>query len=365
MKITLNQKNFKKGLSVVEKVISKSNALPILNNILLKTENGRLKLSATNLEIGINYILGAKIEEVGDIAVPGRILSDFINTITDEKISIITKGNILCLVSDNFKTQILGCSSKDFPIIPKIKGQSIVIIDAKRIKQSLASVADAMSLSEARPELAGVFVKILREKAIFAATDSFRLSEKTATIKSLQEASVILPRNTVTELIRICGELEGDVGLNLSDNQISFSNDDFELISRVVDGNYPDYKKIIPDKFTSRVLVGKSDLEKGVRLAGLFASNIADVKLQCQDNAVILIAKNPDKGEVETKVEALLKNEPFEVVLNYHYLLDGLKIISDEKVIIEYNGASSPLVIKPSNSELGETYLIMPLRNQG
>ena len=365
MKIIINQKNFKKSLSLVEKVVSKSSTLPILNNILLRTENGRLKLSATNLELGINYVLGAKIDEVGDIAVPGRILADFINGITDERISLATKSNVLLINSANFKTQILGSNSKDFPIIPKIKGSSLIIVNTKKLRTNLLSVADAMSLSEARPELAGVFVKIEREKTIFAATDSFRLSEKIEKNKSTQEASVILPRNTVMELIRVCGELEGDVNVNLSDNQISFSNEDFEFISRVIDGSYPDYKKIIPDKFSSRVLINKTELENGVRLAGLFSSNISDVKLQCQDSSMILIAKNPDKGEVETRVDALLKNEPFEVVVNYHYLLDGLKVLSEEKVIIEYNGSGSPLVLKPSEVELGETYLIMPLRNQG
>jgi DNA polymerase-3 subunit beta len=364
MKITVNQKNFKKSLSVVEKIVSKNTTLPILNNILLRTENGRLRLSATNLELGINYSLGAKIDEVGEIAVPGRILADFVNSIVDEKISLSTKNEVLSMSSTNFKTQILGSNSKDFPIIPKIKGTNISVLDARNLKSSLLCVSEAMSLSEARPELSGVFLRISRDSITFAATDSFRLAEKIDATKNSQEASVILPRNTVTELIRVCGEIEGAINLNATENQICFSNDDFEFVSRVVDGSYPDYKKIIPTNFLSRVLTNKSELEKGVRIAGLFSSNISDVKLQCLDDSIILAAKNSDKGEVETKVGALLKNEPFEVVVNYHYLLDGLKILNDEKVIIEFNGAGSPLVLKSGDENDGVVYLIMPLRNQ-
>jgi len=363
MKITVNQKNLKKALNLVEKVVSRNSSLPILNNILLKTENGRLKVSATNLEIGVNCIIGAKIEEVGQVAVPARIISDFIGNIMDDKVSLITKNNILSINSERYKTQILGFDAKDFPIIPKIKSKPLAVIPTKLLRNSLITVLDSVAVSETRPELAGVFMDFNNDKIVFAATDSFRLTERSVDFKNIQKQSFIIPRNTVVELIRVTGELEGDLSFNASDNQVSFSNDDFEMVSRVIDGNYPDYKKIIPEKFISRVLVNKNELDKTIRIAGLFSTNISDIKIHCSEDKIAVLAKNSDKGEIETVIDASLKNQPFDVSLNFHYLLDGLKILDTEKVIMEFTGQGSPLVIRPNDDKKDVVYLIMPLRN--
>ena len=363
MRITVNQKNLKKAFTLVEKVVSKNTSLPILNNILLKTENGRLKVSATNLEIGINYIIGAKIEEVGQIAVPARIISDFIGNILDDKVSLTTKNNILSINSERYKTQILGFDAKDFPIIPKIKTKSLASIPVKMLKNSLLTVLDSVAVSETRPELSGVFMDFNNDKIVFAATDSFRLAEKNVEFKNIQKQSFIIPRNTVVELIRAAGELEGDLSFNSSDNQVSFSNDDFEMVSRVIDGNYPDYKKVIPEKCISRVLVRKDELEKTVRLAGLFSTNISDVKISCSEGKMVVLAKNSDKGEIETLLDSTLKNQPFEVSVNFHYLLDGLKVLDTDKIIVEFTGQGSPLVLRPGDDRKDVVYLIMPLRS--
>lgn len=363
MKITVSQKNLKKALSLVEKVVSKNTSLPILNNILLKTENGRLKVSATNLEIGVNYIIGAKIEEIGQIAVPARIISDFIGNMVDDKVSLTTKNNILSINSERYKTQILGFDAKDFPIIPKISSKPLAVIPTKLLRTSLITVLDSVAVSETRPELAGVFIEFNNDKIVFAATDSFRLTEKSVDFKNIKKQSFIIPRNTVVELIRVAGELDGDLSFNNSDNQVSFSNDDFEMVSRTIDGNYPDYKKIIPEKFISKVLVRKDELDKTIRLAGLFSTNISDIKINCSEGKMAVLAKNSDKGEIETLIDISLKNQPFEVSLNFHYLLDGLKILDTEKVIIEFTGQGSPLVIRPNDDRKDVVYLIMPLRN--
>ncbi|KKS01454.1 MAG: polymerase III subunit beta protein [Candidatus Yanofskybacteria bacterium GW2011_GWA2_41_22] len=363
MKLLTNQKNLKRALNIVERVVSKNNSLPILNNILLKTENGRLKVSATNLEIGINCFIGSKIEEVGQIAVPARIFSDFIGNVTDEKVAITTKNNILSIDSDKYKTQILSFDAKDFPIIPKIKDNSFGSISAKTLRESLTAVFDSVALSETRPELAGVAVNFNKNNTVFASTDSFRLTEKIVDLKNNKEQSIILPRNTAAELIRISNDLDGDIRLYMNDNQIAFANDDIEIISRVIDGNYPDYKKVIPEKFISRVLVNKSDLEKNVKLTGIFSSNISDIKIKCMEDKIKLISKNSDKGEIEAETEGVLKNDPFEISLNYHYLLDGLKVINTDKVVVEFTGQNSPLVLRQGDGSKNIVYLIMPLRS--
>jgi len=362
MKITTNQKNLSKALSVVERIVSKNPSLPILNNILLKTESGRLKVSATNLEIGINYILGAKIEETGEIAVPARIFSDFINNIDEEKITLTTKNNILSINTSKYKTQILGFDPKEFPIVPKIKTEPFCTLPVKLLKSSLNTILDSIAVSESRPELSGAYFNFNSKKLILAATDSFRLSERVIEVNQKENHSFILPRNSVVEMIRVLGDLNDDISVKFGDNQISFYNEDFELISRLIDGNYPDYKKVIPEKFISKILVKKEDLEKNVRLAGIFSSSIADIKLACDDKSLVLTAKNSDRGEIQASVESLLKNEPFEISLNHYYLLDGLKIMPTEHVILEYTGQGSPLVMRPERDSKDLTYLIMPLR---
>ena len=264
--------------------------------------------------------------------------------------------------SEKYKTQILCFDAKDFPIIPKIKTKSLASIPTKLLRNSLLTVLDSVAVSETRPELSGVLVDLSNDKVVFAATDSFRLTEKRVDFKNTQKQTMILPRNTVVELIRICSDIEGELDFNINDNQISFSNDDFEIVSRIVDGNYPDYKKVIPDKFISRVLVKKEELEKTIRLAGLFSTNISDIKISCLENKVVILAKNSDKGEIETSIDASLKNEAFDVSLNFHYLLDGLKIIETDKVIIEFTGQGSPLVLRSNDDKKDLVYLIMPLR---
>ena len=363
MKVTVNQKNLKRSLGLVEKIVSRNPSLPILNNILLKTDNGRLKISSTNLEVGVNCRIGAIIDEVGEIAIPARVSSDFINNISDEKVILQTKNNILFVNSDKYKTQILGFDTKDFPIIPRLKEGPVAVISSKILRNMLYSVADAIAISETRPELAGVYSDFSAKKITFAATDSFRLSEICLDLKNISQHSVIIPRNTVMELIRITSDIDGEIEIKVGDNQISFYNNDFELVSRLIDGNYPDYKKVIPSKFLSRVLVQKEDLEKDIRLAGLFSSNIADVKLLCSKDSIIIRSKNSDKGEIETTVPSVLKNDPFEISVNYHYLLDGLKIMDSDKVVLEFTGNGNPLIIKPHDDNRELTYLIMPLRS--
>ena len=362
MKLTVKQKNLKRAIGLVEKVVSKNTSLPILGNILIKTENGRLRLSATNLELGINTLIGVKIEEVGEITVPARIFSDFINTVQDEEITLVTKNNTLTINATQYKTSILGFDPKDFPIIPKIKSESIVSIPAKMFKGTLVRVLDSIAVSETRPELAAVLMQIKDNQGIFVSTDIFRLSEVTLPLSASGSASIIIPRNTVTELIRMCTDLEGDVQIKYSDNQVAFLAEDIELVSRVVDGTYPPYKNVIPEKFISRALIKRNELENNVRLAGLFASSISDVKISCSEDKLKITARNSDKGEIETDVPAILKNEPFELSLNYRYLLDGIKNMASNEVILEFTGAGSPLVMRPSDDK-SFVYLIMPLRN--
>ncbi|MBX4211548.1 MAG: DNA polymerase III subunit beta [Candidatus Yanofskybacteria bacterium] len=363
MKLTVGQKNLKRALGITERVVSKNVALPILNNILLKTEQGRLRVSTTNLEIGVNAFIGAKIDEVGEIAVPGRILAEFVNNLFTDTITLTTKNNSLFIQTSNTKTKILGFDTKEYPIIPKIKDDSITSVPSKILRNGLVSVYESIAQSETRPELAGLYMQFKPDRLTLASTDSFRLTERIIPIKSSHTQSVIIPKSTVNELIRVTSESDSDTQIKINDNQIAFMSDDFELISRLIDGNYPDYAKVIPEKFTSKALVERGVFEQHVKLAGLFSSSIADVKLSCEEGKLTINAQNSDRGEAEVEVPVLLKNDPFEIALNFHYLLDGIKVMDSDKIVIEYTGTGSPLVLRPAEEKKNIIYLIMPLRS--
>jgi DNA polymerase-3 subunit beta len=362
MNIIVNQKNLSQALRAVEKIVSKNITLPILNSILFRTDNGRLRLSATNLEMGINYWVNAKINQEGEFAVPARIFSDFVANVFDEKLSISSAKNVVLINSEGYKSQILGIDSKDFPIIPKSQDLVKIVANGAAIRNALLSVIESASLSESRPEISGILVNISSEKIEFAATDSFRLAEKRVNQKNEFVKKMILPRMSALEIIRLAEYSEQDLEISLSDNQVFVKGDDFEFISRLIDGHYPEYKKIIPEKHIALVRVDRDMLERNVRMASVFSSAIADIKLIVGNDLISILAKNSDRGEVVAKVVCKNDNQPFEIALNYNYLLDGLKSISSERVNIFYTGEGSPLVLK-GEEDNDLTYVIMPLRN--
>lgn len=361
MTITINQKKLFTAIKNAERVVAKNQQLPILQSLLLKADNGVLCVSATNLEIGVNYYVNAKVTESGSIAVPAKVFSDFISTVHDEKIDISTTGTVMNIHSERYKTQILCSQDDEFPIIPVNKEHTGFRVRQSLLKHALVSVIDSTALSDTRPELSGIYVHFNTDRAEFAATDSYRLSEKSFQLKNDIIWSSILPRATALELIRILDQGDNEVMVSFSNNQIFISSDEFQLVSRLIDGRYPEYKRIIPERFLSVVRVKKSELEKGIKTASIFSSSISDIKIKVSEGSIYISAKNSDKGEINATLACELKNDPFELNANYTYVLDGLKPIESEYVMIQYTGDGSPLVLKAENKN-DFTYLIMPLR---
>ena len=208
MKIIINTKNIQQGLNAVKNITGKNLNLPILNAILMTNKNNQLIFSATNLELGINYYLNTQIKEEVKIAIPSKVFADFISGIKDEKIELEARDNILNIQSANFKTKLICLNNKDFPLIPKLKKEPLAELPSKVLKNALSSVFDSISLSQTRPELGGMFIELNRSKICFASTDSFRLAEKIINADCKKNISVIIPRNTVAELIRILSDYE-------------------------------------------------------------------------------------------------------------------------------------------------------------
>lgn len=363
MKVIVHKKNLQRALGFVERVTSKNTALPILSNLLLKTENGRLRLLATNLEVGISAAIGAKVEQPGQIAVPGRILADFVRAAQGEVISLTTEQKTLSVDAGAYKTSLLCFDAAEYPLIPKIDGPATYTIPSTELGRMIASVIDSVAVSESRPELAGALLSFQDEASVMAATDSFRLVECRIPMRNKQKTSVIVPRGALTELLRILTGVDGDITVKVADNQIAFSHEDVEVVSRLIDGKYPDYHKVIPEKFLAKALVRKDELENAAKIAALFSSSISDIKLDGLNGRIHVNAKNASKGEVQADIEANTKGDAFDIALNYHYFLDGLKIIPTEKVVIEFTGKGSPFVLRPNNDDKNLVYLIMPLRN--
>lgn len=363
MKFITLTKNFQIAVNSIKNIINKNTNLPILNSILIETEKNQIKLSSTNLELGINYFMAAKIINQGKIAVPAKTLSNFVSSIKNEKIEINSKDNILDVVTENFKTKIIGLNPEEFPLIPKIKDNIITSIPGSILKNALISVLDSISLLETRPEINGVFINFTDSKIYFVSTDSFRLSERIIDNKNNYPISLIVPKNTILELIRLLlNENEKDIVIYCQENQIQFSSENFDIISRLINGRYPDYQKVIPSKPESYLFCDRVEFQDTIKAASVFSSNINDVRLRASNNEIEISSNHPEKGEFIAKIKCQIFNNRFEVSLNYNYLLDGLKNINSQRVVIEYSGEGAPIILKPDNQDFKFTYLIMPLR---
>ena len=376
MKLICTQENLNKALNIVGKIINKNTTLPILNNILLKTEKGRLKLSSTNLELGINYWVGGKIEEEGEITVPTKLFANFISNLPNSNVEIKLKGDVLNIKCDKYKTNIKGLNAKEYPLIPKIEAEPVFKINSSDFKQALVQVLPAISNSESRIEITGVFLdlsKLDKNKITLVTTDSYRLAEKTLILKEEnvnKEAlslagnisSVIIPKNAIQELIRDLDD-EGLLEVVISENQILFKFNNANMISRLLEGKYPDYKQIIPSKFETEAVVNINETANAIRVAGLFVSASNNIRLKTYPNSNILevSSETSEIGSNNTKVAAEIKGKDLEVMYNHRYLSDGFGGIDGEKVVLKINSEKLPTVLT-SATDKSLLYIIMPVR---
>jgi len=367
MNIICLQENFKKALNIVERIIGRNLTLPILNNVLLSIENNKLKISSTNLEIGINCWIPGKIKERGSITVPAKLINDFVNNLPNEKIELKVKDKQLELKCKKFKSILKGLSADDFPIIPKIKLQPLINIKNNLLKNSFTQVVEMASTSESRPEISGIYINFYKNTIKLAATDSFRLAEKNIEInsKELKEQSIIIPQRTILEVIRILSEKkeQEEVKITLSNNQILFDFNNTQIISRLIDGQYPDYQQIIPSNSETEVIINRAELINNIKIASLFTGKVNDIKIfvDPKKSIIEISSKDADIGENKSKIEAEIKGKEVEVIFNYRYILDGLNNIYSDKVIIGLNDNTKPVLIRPVG-DINYSYIVMPIK---
>lgn len=368
MKITILKENLSKGLSIVGRVVSSRGSLEILSNILIKTSKGRVCLSATNLEIGISYMVGAKVESDGAITVPAKLFSEFINSLPSEKITLELDGDTLKCKTDDYKTSIKGISADEFPLIPEIKEKKTFSINGVKFRDAVNLVGLAASLDDSRPILSGVYIKVSGTKVVLAATDSYRLAENIVSVNAdkNKKEEIVVPARTLIELSRILGELKEDIEVNayITENQILFEANGLELVSRLIEGQFPNYKQIIPENTESVAKVDKSELLGAVKVASLFArENANSIKVAIKEKGKVEInSQGSQVGENIATIKADVKGKTAEASFNGKYISDVLVAMKDKDVELGISGKLNPGVIKSAKNK-DYTYIIMPLRN--
>lgn len=378
MKFTILKEKIKKGLGNVEKITGKNLTLPILNNVLIEALPNFLKLSTTNLEIGIQWWGLCKTETEGKIAIPAKFLYQIINSLPEDKVEIEKKKEDLYITSGSYKTKIKGFSPDEFPIIPSFSKEECIEIDAQKIKEALTDVSNMASPSQVRPEISGVYFSFSKDCVKIVATDSFRLAEKTLTFKDNKnykntfnkEKEFILPQKTAKELIGVLEEKK-NIKIYISESQILFETflDEVEhceinLVSRQIEGQYPSYQEIIPKDYKTRVVLNKDDFVKQLKLASLFSGRTNEVKFKVDpDNGEIeVFSQDPDMGENKSTLEAKIEGKKVNISFNWKFLLEGVLNIKSSEIALELQAGEGPGVVKPIGGS-DYLYIVMPIKN--
>ncbi len=362
MKILCTKKNLHQGLNLTSRIISSTTTLPILNNILFKTHQGRLRLSSTNLEIAINTWVGGKIEEEGEITVPAKLVNEYVANLQADRITITTQGETMKLEGEKAETHIKGLPGEEFPLIPQIGEGVYAKLGGEDLQKAISEVAFAAAFSETQPEISGILFNFEGGTLTLAATDRYRLAERG--VKLLGEASprqVIIPARAVSEIGRVMGQ--GTVEVFLTEAQACFKTEDVEVITRLIDGQYPDYKQIIPKNFTTEVMVSRLDLIQSLKAASVFASESNNVELFVNPSAKELVIKSQSSqtGDSEIRLDADGAGEKNSIIFNYRYILECLNNLSDDKVNLRLISSASPAEFVPVGRE-GYLYLVMPIK---
>jgi DNA polymerase-3 subunit beta len=366
MKLLVTQENLNRALNTVARIASSRNSLPILANVMLKTVNNRLEISATNLEIAITETIGAKIDKEGSITIPARLAQDFVGSLPAQPLQITVEDNKTTVVSENYSSVINGMPADEFPVMPSIQKKSAqkIIIPTKDLKTALTQVLFTASSDETRPVLTGVFIHIVKGKLFITATDSYRLAEKQIELSNEEEVSLLLPASSLQEVLRAIHSEEGATEISFDEQQAKITIDDVELVTRRIDGTYPDYKKLLPKKFETVAKVSKTELQSITKVSSLFARESAGgIVLKIDDNKgkISIRSLASQIGENTSEAPADIEGSG-EVTLNSRYVLDAISAIEDNEIKIGINSKNEPVVIS-GVSDKSYLHLIMPVKS--
>jgi DNA polymerase-3 subunit beta len=363
MKLQVTQENLSKALSSVARIANSRNALPILGNVLLKTVDNRLSVAATNLDIAITHYIGSKVTSEGAITVPARLMQDFVSSLPNGVIDLELDEHKLHISTNQYKSTINGVAADDFPVMPAISGGISWDIPALVFKKGLQQTVLAASSDEARPILTGVYLHSHDGMLYIVATDSYRLAEK-ALIKHKGQISLLIPAGAMQDMLRILGDGDETVHITHDDQQILFRVGEVELVSRLIEGSYPDYRKLIPESFETNATLSREDLTNITKVSSLFARESAGsvtIKVDEVSKQVSINSVASQLGENTASAQAEITGTG-EVTLNSRYILDALHVLTGDKVTFQFNGKLDPsLLSDPANKDY--KHVVMPLRS--
>lgn len=374
MKSTVLKEKFKEGLLLTERVCAKSASLPILSNILLSWQKNTIQLSATDLEVGIRYTILAKNEKEGALALSPKAISQFVGLIPGREVTLSLGEHQLALEAGEFKASFRGADPEDFPLIPKPKGnEQFVEVDTKAFCEGLSCVAGFTGQTQARPEISGVLFLLQKNTLKLVSTDSFRLAEKTIKLKKEVAAkSFILPAKASRELISILGEREGSTRMYLSESQAVFDwsqegqaqEPAIQLVSRLIEGEYPPYQDVIPAKHSTTAIFAKEELANHVRAASLFSGRMNDVQMTLDPTKkqLEISAKSAEVGENTSVMKGDISGAKVSAAFNWRFFSEGLAHIKSEEVKVLLSGEENPALLLPQDSQEGYLYVVMPIK---
>lgn len=375
MKISILQEDLTHGLTIVSRSVSSKATLPILTNILLATDKGRLKLAATNLESGINLWLGAKIEKEGSLTIPAKVLNEFVASLPPDKIELEANETSLSITTPAAKASFVGTAAAEFPQIPVFPGKPIILFTKEALVKALSQVSFAAAVDEGRPVLTGVLLKSDgAENVSLVATDGYRLSLKKMGVKEKKlEEGLLIPAKTFIEVSRLAQEKGEDsqeiqMALTPEKSQVVFHLANIEFSSRLLEGEFPDFEKIIPKTQTTKAEFDQEEFTRAVRIASIFAreqANIIKLKIDPSTNGgkMIISAETPQVGANESEMVAKTEGEALEIAFNCRFLLDFLNCSKAEEITFEANGSLSPGVFRFKGDD-SFLHLVMPVRLQ-
>ena len=369
MKLSVMQENLARGLSVVSRAVSNRSTLPVLANVLLKTEDAGLKLTATNLEIGITYWVPGKIESDGATTVPARLLTDLVNSLpSGDRVDLtLQPADTLHLRCGRFESHIKGIDADEFPAIGAAGERPTTRIAQNVLRRALAEIVFAAASDEARPILTGVLAKFEGDRLTLAAADNYRIAVKTIPIlDAVPETSVVIPARALNELARILADVDDPVEVVLAGgrNQVLFHLDGVDLVSRLIDGQFPNYQQVVPQSHTTRAILDREELLRAVRPAALIAhesANIVKLQISSDGEPGITVSANAEVGDHVGQVEATVEGDGTTIAFNARYLADVLTNVTADQFALELNGPLSPGVFKPVGDDQ-YIHVVMPVR---
>ncbi len=363
MKLQVTQENLHKALSSVGRVANSRGTLPILSNVLIKTIGNRLSIAATNLDIAITHYIGSKVKDEGAITVPARLMVDFVASLPSGTITLELDETKLKITTDQYESVINGTTAEEYPVMPAIADGSTWKVPSKVLRSGLQQVLMAASSDESRPVLTGVFVHTHNKNLYLVATDSYRLAEKTL-MKTAQEANLLIPATAMQDLLRILSDVEDEVIVTHDEQQVLFRVGDVELVARLIEGTYPDYRKLIPNSFAQSAVLKKQEFINITKVSSLFARESAGsvtIHLDNTKQEVSIRSIASQLGENTASASGIIDGEGV-ITLNSRYILDALHAIQGDDVKIAFNGKLEACLLSgPKHGDY--LHVIMPLKS--